>query len=79
MLQDDPLSSTVTFVPLAKVPSLSLAVVPLARRLTEVVVVAVNAKKANLDAIHHTVHEMAKDEARHRRGFKGLYDRYFGK
>ena len=41
MLQDDPLSSTVTFVPLAKVPSLSLAVVPLARRLTEVVVVAV--------------------------------------
>ena len=41
MLQDEPLSSTVTFVPLAKVPSLSLAVVPLARRLTEVVVVAV--------------------------------------
>ena len=41
--------------------------------------IAVNAKKANLDAIHDTVHEMAKDEARHGRGFKGLYDRYFGK
>ena len=41
--------------------------------------IALNAKKANLDAIHDTVHEMAKDEARHGRGFKGLYDRYFGK
>ena len=40
--------------------------------------IAANAKKANLDAIHDTVHEMAKDEARHGRGFKGLYDRYFG-
>ena len=36
------------------------------------------AKEANLDAIHDTVHEMAKDEARHGRAFKGLYDRYFG-
>lgn len=41
--------------------------------------IAANAKKANLDAIHDTVHEMAKDEARHGRGFKGLFDRYFGK
>ena len=41
--------------------------------------IAVNAKKAGLDAIHDTVHEMAKDEARHGRGFKGLFDRYFGK
>ena len=40
--------------------------------------IAANAKKANLDAIHDTVHEMAKDEARHGRGFKGLYERYFG-
>ncbi|MBQ3619069.1 MAG: NADH peroxidase, partial [Bacteroidales bacterium] len=29
------------------------------------------------DAIHDTVHEMAKDEARHGSGFKGLYERYF--
>ena len=35
------------------------------------------AKKLNLDAIHDTVHEMAKDEARHGRGMKGLLDRYF--
>ena len=35
------------------------------------------AKKLNYDAIHDTVHEMAKDEARHGRGFKGLLDRYF--
>ena len=39
--------------------------------------IAKNAKAANLDAIHDTVHEMAKDEARHGRGSKGLYDRYF--
>ena len=37
------------------------------------------AKQLNLDAVHDTVHEMAKDEARHGRGFKGLFDRYFGK
>ena len=36
------------------------------------------AKQYNLDAIHDTVHEMAKDEARHGRGFAGLYNRYFG-
>ena len=35
------------------------------------------AKKLNLDAIHDTVHEMAKDEARHGKGFKGLIERYF--
>ncbi len=40
--------------------------------------IAANAKKMNLDAIHDTVHEMAKDEARHGRGFYGLYQRYFG-
>ena len=39
---------------------------------------AVRAKKANLDAIHDTVHEMAKDEARHGAGFQGLLKRYFG-
>ena len=35
------------------------------------------AKQLNLDAIHDTVHEMAKDEARHGTSFKGLLDRYF--
>ena len=35
------------------------------------------AKQQNLDAIHDTVHEMARDEARHGRAFKGLLDRYF--
>ena len=35
------------------------------------------AKKNGLDAIHDTVHEMAKDEARHGRGFDGLLKRYF--
>lgn len=35
------------------------------------------AKKLNLDAIHDTVHEMARDEARHGKAFKGLLDRYF--
>ena len=38
---------------------------------------AKRAKAANLDAIHDTVHEMAKDEARHGCAFKGLLDRYF--
>ena len=37
------------------------------------------AKAQNLDAIHDTVHEMAKDEARHGKGFEGLYKRYFEK
>ena len=37
------------------------------------------AKKNNLDAIHDTVHEMARDEARHGKALKGLLDRYFGK
>ena len=41
--------------------------------------IAKNAKAANLDAIHDTVHEMAKDEARHGQGFEGLYNRYFKK
>ena len=35
------------------------------------------AKQNNLDAIHDTVHEMAKDEARHGRAFQGFLDRYF--
>ena len=41
--------------------------------------VATRAKALNLDAIHDTVHEMAKDEARHGKGFEGLYNRYFKK
>lgn len=35
------------------------------------------AKQLNLDAIHDSIHEMAKDEARHGCAFKGLLDRYF--
>lgn len=35
------------------------------------------AKKLNLDAIHDTVHEMCKDEARHGKAFQGLLNRYF--
>ena len=38
---------------------------------------AKKAKALNLDAIHDTVHEMARDEARHGRGFEGLLKRYF--
>ena len=38
---------------------------------------AVKAKQLNLDAIHDTVHEMCKDEARHGAGFQGLFNRYF--
>lgn len=38
---------------------------------------AKRAKEANLDAIHDTVHEMARDEARHGKAFLGLYNRYF--
>ncbi len=37
------------------------------------------AKQNNLDAIHDTVHEMARDEARHGRAFAGLLKRYFNK
>ena len=39
---------------------------------------AKRAKELNLDAIHDTVHEMARDEARHGRAFEGLLKRYFG-
>lgn len=38
---------------------------------------AKRAKELNLDAIHDTVHEMAKDEARHGKAFEGLLKRYF--
>ncbi len=40
---------------------------------------AKRAKEENLDAIHDTVHEMARDEARHGKAFAGLLERYFGK
>lgn len=39
---------------------------------------AICAKKNGLDAIHDTVHEMARDEARHGKAFEGLLKRYFG-
>ena len=41
--------------------------------------IATKAKQLNYDAIHDTVHEMAKDEARHGAGFQGLYNRSFKK
>jgi rubrerythrin len=40
--------------------------------------IAVLAKKLEYDAIHDTVHEMCKDEARHGQAFQGLLKRYFG-
>ena len=42
------------------------------------VAIAKKAKELNLDDIHDTVHEMARDEARHGKAFKGLLERYFG-
>lgn len=39
--------------------------------------IATKAKQLNYDAIHDTVHEMCKDEARHGKAFKGLLERYF--
>lgn len=39
--------------------------------------IAALAKQLGYDAVHDTVHEMAKDEARHGKGFEGLYVRYF--
>ena len=39
--------------------------------------IAKRAKELGYDAIHDTVHEMAKDEARHGAGFEGLLNRYF--
>ena len=41
--------------------------------------IATRAKQLGYDAIHDTVHEMAKDEARHGAGFYGLLKRYFDK
>ncbi len=41
--------------------------------------IAKKAKALNLDAIHDTVHEMARDEARHGKAFEGLLNRYFKK
>ena len=38
---------------------------------------AKRAKELGLDAIHDTVHEMARDEARHGKAFEGLLKRYF--
>jgi rubrerythrin len=40
--------------------------------------IATLAKQLGYDAIHDTVHEMARDEARHGKAFKGLLERYFG-
>ena len=49
-----------------------------ARRGRRLKRIATKAKQLNLDAIHDTVHEMCKDEARHGQAFEGLYKRFFG-
>ena len=41
--------------------------------------IAKKAKALGYDAIHDTIHEMARDEARHGAGFLGLYNRFFKK
>ena len=41
--------------------------------------IAKRAKELGYDAIHDSIHEMARDEARHGAGFYGLFKRYFGK
>ena len=41
--------------------------------------IAKRAKQLGYDAVHDSIHEMAKDEARHGAGFQGLYNRYFKK
>ena len=41
--------------------------------------IATNAKKLNLDAIHDSVHEMARDEARHGKALQAMLNRYFNK
>ena len=43
-------------------------------KLEEMIVIA---KEKGLDAIHDTVHEMARDEARHGKAFEGFLKRYF--
>ena len=52
---------------------------PIATPVGLLVLLLALAKKYNLDAIHDTVHEMARDEARHGKAFEGLLKRYFGK
>ena len=47
------------------------------KKRMEAEAVATRAKQLNYDAIHDSIHEMAKDEARHGKGFEGLYNRYF--
>ena len=49
-----------------------------AAKFAELLGEVVTAKAAGLDAIHDTVHEMARDEARHGKAFAGLLKRYFG-
>ncbi len=48
------------------------------RECGKVIDLAKRAKALNLDAIHDTVHEMARDEARHGKALTGLLKRYFG-
>ena len=57
-------------------PPYALGLIPDALRR---ILAAKLAKQLGLDAIHDTVHEMARDEARHGKAFEGLLNRYFGK
>ena len=54
-------------------------VVGVAQGAPEDIMADLRAKALNLDAIHDTVHEMARDEARHGKAFEGLLKRYFNK
>ena len=52
---------------------------PRLSKVREGIELAKKAKALNLDSIHDTDHEMARDEARHGKAFAGLLKRYFGK
>ena len=72
-------SSSVRSSPTARRRTSRCASTPRTARPTASSELAKLAKQYNLDAIHDTVHEMARDEARHGKAFEGLLKRYFGK
>ena len=61
-------------IPIKRLLPMNIQALPTAGKFD----LAKRAKALNLDAIHDTVHEMAKDEARHGKAFEGLLKRYFG-
>ena len=66
----------VTLAPLVKTEELQKIMGHYSKFYTEHYL-SLMAKKLGLDAIHDTVHEMCKDEARHGKAFEGLLKRYF--